>query len=98
MPTRSMTASGYRSTSSPSSTSSPVSVSYQPGVGSSSHLTRPVVHASSSTPAADSSLSTSISKRGRDEPYGPISAPPTMTPRSAGSTSRSSHAGGGAGG
>ena len=66
-------------------------------VGSSSHLISPVVHASSSTPAADSSSSTSISNRVRDEPYGPSSAPPTMTTRSAGSTSRSSHAGGGAG-
>src|SRR6185312_2204286 len=96
MPTRSMTVSWYRSTSSPSSTKSPVSVSYQPGVGSSSHLTRPVVQASSSTPAADSSLSTSTSNRVRDEPYGPSSAPPTITTRSAGSTSRSSHSGGGA--
>ena len=46
-------------------------MSYQPGCGSSSHLINPVVHASSSTPADDSSLSTSISKRVRDEPYGP---------------------------
>ncbi len=66
-----------------------------PACGSSSHLISPVVQASSSTPAADSSLSTSISKRVRDEPYGPSSAPPTMTTRSAGSTSRSAHAGGG---
>src|SRR6478752_2989398 len=93
MPTRSMTVSWYRSTSSPSSTKSPVSVSYQPGFGSSSHFTRPVVQASSSTPAADNSLSTSISKRVRDEPYGPSSAPPTMTTRSAGSTSTSPHSG-----
>ncbi|CKP55024.1 Uncharacterised protein [Mycobacterium tuberculosis] len=56
-----------------------------------------MVQASSSTPAADSSFSTSISNRVRDEPYGPISAPPTITTRSAGSTSRSSHCGGGAG-
>src|SRR6476646_9433556 len=96
MPTRSMTVSWYRSTSSPSSTRSPVSVSYQPGFGSSSQRISPVVQASSSTPAADSSLSTSISKRVRDEPYGPSSAPPTITTRSAGSTSRSSHGGGGA--
>src|ERR1044072_5571822 len=57
---------------------SPVSLSYQPGFGSSSHVIRPVVHASSRTPAADSSLSSSISKRVRDEPYGPSSAPPTI--------------------
>src|SRR6201998_3098163 len=72
-------------------------MSYQPGWGSSSQRTSPVVQASSSTPAADSSLSTSISYRVRDEPYGPISAPPTITTRSAGSTSRSCHSGGGAG-
>src|ERR1700733_8544003 len=76
---------------------SPESVSYQPGVGSSSHLIKPVVQANSSTPAADSSLSTSISNRVRDEPYGPSSAPPTMTTNSDGSTSRSAHTGGGAG-
>src|ERR1700719_2498707 len=69
-------------------------MSYQPGVGSSSHLISPVVQANSSTPAADSSLSTSISKRVRDEPYGPSSAPPTMTTSSAGSTPSSSHPGG----
>ena len=74
-----------------------IAVSYQPGWGSSSQRISPVVQASSSTPAADSSLSTSISKRVRDEPYGPSSAPPTMTTRSAGSTSRSAHSGGGAG-
>src|ERR1700709_2184155 len=72
-------------------------MSYQPGVGSSSHLISPVVQANSSTPAADSSLSTSISKRVRDEPYGPSSAPPTMTTNSDGSRSRWFHAGGGAG-
>src|SRR5258707_3712974 len=56
-----------------------------------------MVQANSSTPAADSSLSTSISKRVRDEPYGPSSAPPTMTTNSDGSTSRSAHTGGAAG-
>ncbi|SKT84173.1 Uncharacterised protein [Mycobacteroides abscessus subsp. abscessus] len=55
------TLSWYRSTSSDSGTNSPVSVSYQPASGSFSHLTSPVVQASSSTPAADSSSSTSIS-------------------------------------
>src|SRR4030081_3862639 len=80
-----------------SSTSSPDSVSYQPGCGSSSQRINPVVQANSRTPAADSSFSTSISKRVREEPYGPISAPPTITTRSAGSTARSSHSGGGAG-
>src|SRR5579884_3349874 len=77
--------------------SSPDSVSYQPGWGSSCQRISPVVQANSSTPAADSSLSTSISKRVRDEPYGPSSAPPTITTNSDGSRSRRSHAGGGAG-
>src|SRR4051794_41966957 len=98
MPTRSTTTSWYFSTRSASSTSSPDCVSYQPGFGSSSHLISPVVQANSRTPAADSSLSTSISKRVRDEPYGPSSAPPTITTRSAGATSRAIHSGGGGGG
>ena len=44
-----------------------------------SQTIRPVVHASSSTPAGDRRSSTSSSKRVREEPSGPTSPAPTIT-------------------
>src|SRR6476661_6031364 len=84
MPQFSTTRSWYRSAISASGTSSPVSASYQPADGVVSHTTSPVFQASSRTPAAESSSSTSISKRVREEPNGPSSPAPTMTTRSSG--------------
>ncbi|SLH31464.1 Uncharacterised protein [Mycobacteroides abscessus subsp. abscessus] len=52
-----------------------------------------MVQASSSTPAAESSSETSISKRVREEPYGPSSAAPTMTTMSSRSALTSPHSG-----
>ena len=64
-------------------------------LGSSSHLIRPVVQASSSTPAADSSSSTSISKQSATSRMGP--APPPDHHQVRGVDVEVAHGGGGAG-
>ena len=87
MPTLLSICSPYFSTTSASLSGSPLSTSCQPATGSFSQTIRPVVHASSSTPAGDRWSSTSSSKRVREEPSGPTSPAPTITTMSSGRVS-----------